>query len=79
MHAPRVAPFLFSLSFASAMASAAVAGYAESKDMGLKFYGCASGEGTIVLDSLDEQALPICRRNEVLVIWNTDESAFTRM
>ncbi|MBF6024588.1 hypothetical protein [Lysobacter niastensis] len=79
MHAPRVASFLLSLSFASAMASAAMAGFAESRSMGLKFYGCASGEGTIVLDSLDERVLPICRRNEVLVTWNTDESAFTRM
>lgn len=79
MHGLRLATFLFALSMSSAMASAAMTGVLESLDIGMTFYGCANADGTIVLDSLEEKALPICRREEVLVTWRTDEPALARM
>lgn len=79
MHGHRLATFLLALSLSSAMASAALTGMLESLDIGMTFYGCANADGLIILDSLEEKALPICRREEVLVSWRTDEPALARM
>ena len=79
MHGHRLATFLLALSLSSAMASAALTGMLESLDIGMTFYGCANADGLIILDSLEEKALPICRREEVLVSWRTDAPALARM
>jgi hypothetical protein len=75
----RLATFLFALSLSSAAVSAALTGMLESLDIGMTFYGCANADGALVLDSLEEKVLPVCRREEVLVSWRTDESALHRM
>jgi hypothetical protein len=75
----RLATFLFTLCLSSAMASVAVTGLLESMNIGMTFYGCADADGAIVLDSLQEGAMPVCRREEVLVSWRTDEAALHRM
>ncbi|MDR7136018.1 hypothetical protein J2X06_003236 [Lysobacter niastensis] len=54
-------------------------GMLESLDIGMTFYGCANADGEIVLDSLEEKVHPICRREEVLVSWRTDEPALAQM
>lgn len=79
MHGHRLATFLFSLSLSSAMASAAMAGMLQSLDIGMTFYGCANADGKIILDSLEEKVHPICRREEVLVSWRTNEPALAHM
>ena len=75
----RLATFLFALCLSSAAVSAAVTGMLESLEIGMTFYGCANTNGAIVPDSLEEKVLPVCRREEVLVSWRTDESALRRM